>query len=104
MPHIAAKIAVNKIDKTKLFKGKTDTYLDVILIDTPDSRYGDDFMVVQSVTKEEREQGIRGAILGNAKFVGRKPDANGTIAAPRKPAATAASPAKPFDDSEDVPF
>lgn len=102
MPHIAVKIDVTKIDESKLFKGAKGTYLDAILIDTPASKFGD-YMVVQGVSKEEREAGIRGAILGNAKFVGRKPDANGAIAAPRKPAAPAAAPAKSFND-EDVPF
>lgn len=71
MSTIAAKIDVTKIDKEKLFPGKNGAkYLDLILIPSTNSRYGDDFMVVQSVSKEERARGIKGAILGNAKFLG----------------------------------
>jgi hypothetical protein len=67
---ITAKIDVIKIDKTKLYKGEKGTYLDICLIETPDSKYGDDYMVTQSVSKEDREKGIKGAILGNAKIRG----------------------------------
>lgn len=66
---ITAKIDVTKIDKAKLFKGAKGTYLDIVLIDTPNGQYGD-YMVVQSVTKEERQAGVKGAILGNGKNMG----------------------------------
>ena len=68
---ITAKIDMDKIDRSKLFKGTKGTYLDVVLIDTPGGQYGD-YMVVQSVTKEERMAGVRGAILGNGKVLGGK--------------------------------
>lgn len=64
---ITGKIDVTKIDKDRLFKGEKGTYLDIVLIETPKSEYGD-YMIVQSVTKEEREAGQRGEILGNAKI------------------------------------
>ena len=66
---ITAKIDVTKIDKARLFQGQKGTYLDVVLIPTRDGKFGD-YMVVQSVTKEERQAGVRGPILGNAKEVG----------------------------------
>lgn len=66
---IKAKIAVNKIDKEHLFKGSKHTYLDITLVPTPDSPYGDDFMVVQDVSKEKREEGVKGPILGNANKI-----------------------------------
>jgi len=65
---IIAKIDVTKIDKNKLYEGKKGTYLDVILIPTPGSHFGNDYMLVQGVTKEDREAGLRGEILGNAKL------------------------------------
>lgn len=68
---ITAKINVTAIDKAKLFNGEKGTYLDIVLIPTPEGKYGD-YMVVQSVTKEEREAGIKGAILGNAKNAGQR--------------------------------
>lgn len=63
---ITAKIDVSKMDKTKLFKGAKGTYLDIVLIPTPQSEFGD-YMICQSVSKEERLAGKKGAILGNAK-------------------------------------
>lgn len=80
MKTIAAKIDVTKIDKNRLFQGKNGAkYLDVILIEKDgQDQYGNNFMVVQGVSKEEREQGIKGAILGNGKYMGKggsKPEA-----------------------------
>lgn len=63
------RIDVTKIDKEKLYKGTKGTYLDVttfIDTDTPD-QYGNNGMVTQSTTKEEREAGVKGVILGNNK-------------------------------------
>ena len=64
-----AKINLAKVDKDKLFVSeKTGAiYLDVVLIETNNNEYGNSHMIVQSTTKEEREQGIKGVILGNAK-------------------------------------
>ena len=63
------KINLAKIDKSKLFKSdKTGAiYLDIVIIETQNNEYGNSHMVVQSVTKEERESGKRGEILGNIK-------------------------------------
>lgn len=63
---ITGKIDVTKIDKARLFKGERGTYLDVVLIETPNGQYGD-YMICQGVSKEERQAGVKGAILGNAK-------------------------------------
>lgn len=73
---ITAKINCSAIDKTRLFKGAKGTYLDLVLVETPNDQYGNDYMIVQGVSKEEREKGVKGAILGNAKvFKSRKQDA-----------------------------
>ncbi len=72
MSTITGKIDVTKITKSRLFKGAKGTYLDIVLIETPNSQYGD-YMIVESVTKEEREAGKKGPILGNAKILGQKP-------------------------------
>ena len=66
---ITARIDVQKIDKSRLYAGTKGTYLDIVLIPTPENEYGD-YMVVESVTKEERDAGTKGAILGNAKVMG----------------------------------
>ena len=68
--NIAVKIDVKKISKEKLFVGEKGTYLDatIIMRDEPD-QYGNCGMIVQNVTKEEREAGVKGAILGNVKWI-----------------------------------
>ncbi len=96
---IAVKINVMKVDKTKLFPGKNGAqYLDLILMESRDSAYGDDYMVVQGLTKEDRDKGLKGAILGNGKILGQgnKPQPSS------RPAPARANP-KPVDDSS-TPF
>jgi hypothetical protein len=72
MSKIAVKIDVKKINKDDLYAGKKGTYLDAILIPNKDgaSDYGDDGFVVQGVTKEKRDAGERGPIIGNWRFFG----------------------------------
>jgi hypothetical protein len=61
---------VSKIDKSKLFKGEKGTYLDaVVFLNDEKDQYGNNGMITQSVSKEEREKGGKGVILGNAKIV-----------------------------------
>ena len=91
---ITVKIDVTKIDKNLLFKGAKGTYLDVVLFETPDDKFGNDYRVVQGATKEARAAGVKGAILGNGKVIGgnAKPAFN-------KPEAKPEAEAK-----EDLPF
>lgn len=91
---ITGSINCNKIDKEKLFPGKQGKYLNIVLIPTPTSDYGD-YMIVQSVSKEERDRGIKGAILGNAKLAG---------GAPQLPRTVSAQDSKPETANDDVPF
>ena len=85
MEIIAGKINVTKIAKEKLFKGKSGTYLDIVLIPTKQSNYGDErdentHMIVQSATKEERLAGNKGNIIGNAKCLATRGGSAGTPA------------------------
>ena len=68
---ITGSIDVTKIVKERLYTGQKGTYLDFVLIETPNSEYGD-YMVVQSISKEERERGVKGQIIGNAKILAKK--------------------------------
>ena len=68
---IEIKIDVQKINKSRLYKGKQGTYLTAVLIPTPDGKYGD-YMVVEEISKEEREAGKKGTILGNGKNLVKK--------------------------------
>jgi len=67
---IRLKLDVSKIDKTKLYKGEKGTYLScTLLLNDATDNYGNNGMIVQETTKEERDSGIKGAILGNCKVV-----------------------------------
>lgn len=94
---ITAKIDVLKILKEHLYQGRTAKYLDIVLFENKDgkSEYGDDGFVVQGLSKEARERGEKGPIIGNWKRM-----------APKVPSAPAPKPApSPADESiDDVPF
>jgi len=74
--------------------GQKAVFADLILIDTPEGKYGD-YIVKQQVTKEERAQKLEMPILGNGKKIF-------TGAAPRQAAPPATSSEPPQGD--DVPF
>lgn len=98
---IAAKIDLNKIDQKRLFQGKNGaSYLDVVMCEgKKKSQHGDDFLIKQSVTKEERTSGKDGAIVGNGRFLVR-----GSYA-PTEPAKKPeAQPTNKPDDSDSIPF
>jgi hypothetical protein len=78
---IIASIDVTLLDKSRFKKitrknGQEATFVELVLIETPDSQFGD-FMIKQGTTKEEREQKIELPILGDAKYpAGGQPRAN----------------------------
>ena len=92
---VTLKIDVSKIDKSKLYKGQKGTYLDavVFLDDNPD-QYGNNGMITQSVRKEERQRGVKGAILGNARIVGGQQAGQ----------ATGQTPSTAEDEDSGLPF
>ncbi len=93
-------LSINLLDLDKArFKtvtkrnGKVATYCDLVMIETPNGEYGD-FIVKQSVTKEERAARKEMPILGNGKiFHSTRGGA---------PVAAAGEDEPPKDD--DVPF
>lgn len=97
---IIAKIDVTKLDKAHFFKGQKGIYADLVLIPNKDGtdQYGNDGMVTQGISKEDREAGKKGAIVGNYKKINRGGKDAGASPAKAKPA-----PA-PADDMDDVPF
>jgi hypothetical protein len=104
---IVAKIDVTKIDKARLFAGRNGAqYLDIVLIPTRDDRYGNSHIITQSVSKEEREKGIKGAILGNAKTMRSRSSGPGDNDSESKPTGTGAGskPAKSEGPDADCPF
>ena len=73
---IVVKIDVSKISKEDLFQGKKGTYLDIILWETPDNEYGNDYVARQGISKERSDAGVKGEILGNAECKGTTPKIN----------------------------
>ena len=73
---ISLSIDVSKINAKRLYKGKKGHYLSATLfLKEETDQYGNNGFIVESITKEEREAGQKGTILGNAKFMvgGSKP-------------------------------
>lgn len=63
------KIDVDKIDKSKIYKGKKGSYYSMTLKINDQSKYGNNIMVVEDTTKEDRDAGVKGIILGNGSVV-----------------------------------
>jgi hypothetical protein len=98
---VGLKIKVNKIEKERLFKGANDVYLDAtVFIDTDQKdEYGNNGMVTQDVTREEKEQGVKGPILGNCRVFWQEQVSTPQPSSPA-PQAGQALP----DDDDDIPF
>lgn len=64
---IYGDLCVSKAEKEHFRTGKDGRrYMDFKLVPTNKTKHNHDFMVVQNVSKEARDKGIRGPILGNA--------------------------------------
>ena len=99
---VRVKIDVTKIEKERLYKGQKGTYLDATcFIDINDEdQYGNHGFIAQDVTKEEREAGTRGPIVGNVKVFYRD-----GLDAPQQAAPQQAAPGNAMDDIDsDIPF
>lgn len=114
---VKLKIDVSKIDKSLLYKGAKGIYLDATVfvdLDTED-KYGNSGMITQDESKQNREAGHNGPILGNCKIFWKdggqqKSYGNSPARQPqqhsnhgRKPAP---QPAPAYDDFDDatLPF
>ncbi len=94
------KIDVTKIDKSALFKGAKGTYMDLVLIENRDGpdQYGQDGFIAQEISKERRDRGEKGPIIGNWKHVGKQESRPSTQNGAAPPSQSA-----DFDDDE-IPF
>jgi len=104
---VSLKINVSKIDKARLFKGDKGSYLDATaFIDLEEfDQYGNSGMITQDVTKEEKEQGVKGAILGNSKiFWSDRGTASQTGIINEPPKKTPVSNQADDDFENDLPF
>jgi len=98
---VSLRIDVSKIDKARLFKGEKGIYLDAttfINLDELD-QYGNNGFVSQDVSKEEREKGVQGTILGNVRVFYNDQAKQPQQGVPQQPA-----PAPVDDFDQDIPF
>ena len=84
------KINVSMIEKARLFPGKKGKYLDAtVFLDLSQlDQYGNSGMITQDVSKEEKDNNVRGAILGNGIVFwvedGQAPQAHAPQQAPQQ--------------------
>lgn len=97
---ITISIDVTKVEKARLVEKNGAKYLSLVLQDSINDKYGNDFIVRQSCTKEERAQGLKMPIIGNGK------DWSKSNTPKPKPIQQAAPAVQSSDDSgeNDVPF
>lgn len=97
---IALKLKTNLIDKNRIFRGKKHNYLDLILIENRNGtdEFGNDGIVKQSMTAQERADGVELPIIGNWHHVTLKPRAG------RAPAPEPLPPASGNLAEDDIPF
>ena len=103
---IRLSIDVSKIEKERLHKGEKGTYLDAtVFVDlTNADQYGNNGMITQSVSKEEKESGVQGAILGNCKVFWQDGSAQPRQVSARQ-AHSAPQQGPGFDNfDDDIPF
>lgn len=100
---ITGKIDVKKIDKALLFEGKKGTYLDVVFFENRDGEdeYGNSGFIAQGVSKEARESGVKGPIIGNWRG-GKQKQAPAKQA--QRPAAKPPADPDLEPESDDIPF
>jgi len=67
---INLSIDVTKLDKSRFYKGKKGTYAKLTCFINTDetSQYDDHGTITQELSKEDRDNGVKLPILGNAKI------------------------------------
>ena len=102
---ISLSIDVTKIEKQRLYQGKKGTYLDATVFIDVDNKdqYDNNGMITQDVTKEEKDQGVKGPILGNVQVFWRD-DSNQAQQANNQAMGRQQTPAQDDFDNSDIPF
>ena len=102
---VSLRIDVTKIDKARLYKGAKGTYLDAVAFINLDEvdQYGYNGMITQSVSKEEKEAGVQGPILGNDKVIWSS-EGQALKPAPRPQQSQQAAPPDYDAFDGDIPF
>ena len=97
---VNVSINVKDIEKARLVQhanGKTYLNMSTFIDIDNKGQYGDNGMITQDVSKEEKDGGVKGPILGNVKVFWRD---DGQQQAPQQQA-----PQQPLDNFDDsIPF
>lgn len=66
---ITASINLSKVDKSRLYEGKTgDKYLNVVIwVNDQEDNYGNNVSIQQSITQQEKNAGVKSQYIGNGK-------------------------------------
>lgn len=103
---VKIKLDVTNIEKQRLFVGKKGTYLDATVFIDVDNKdqYENNGMITQDVTKEEKDQGVKGPILGNVQVFWRD-DSNQKQQSHQQGINSAQQAMQPADNlDDDIPF
>jgi len=98
MKIINASIDLTKIDKSKINQhanGAKYYNITIYLNDEP-NKFGQDVSIATSITKEEREAGVKQTYIGNGKVVMNKPKEDKIPQAPQAPSAISSDNDLPF--------
>jgi hypothetical protein len=92
-------VNLDKLDKSRIIKGKSGNYLNLTLsVNDEVSQYGDNASIFISQTKEERDAKAQRTYVGNGKVAWT----DGNIQAIQREAVAEATPAQ--EDGLDLPF
>jgi hypothetical protein len=92
-------VNLDKLDKSRIIKGKSGNYLNLTLsVNDEVSQYGDNASIFISQTKEERDAKAQRTYVGNGKVAWT----DGNIQAIQREAVAEAAPAQ--EDGLDLPF
>jgi len=102
---VKIKMDVSKIEKARLFKGQKGVYLDATVFIDVDNKdqYENNGMITQDVKKEEKDQGVKGPILGNVQVFWRD-DNNAPQQANQQAMAQQGNDPSDWEDDQSIPF
>lgn len=103
---ISLNIDVTKIEKARIIEGKKGKYLNATVFVDPENadEYGNHGMITQDVTKEERDAGTKGPILGNVKVFWKDSGRTAEVNQPKQEPQGQPSFDDLDDDLDNLPF
>jgi hypothetical protein len=101
-------ILVIDLENSRTFQAKSGAvYADLCVVERKEvGEYGDTHFIAEDVSKEEREDGVKGAIVGNGKELEKRQQSRGREAQPqwRESAKRETMETVFTADEDDIPF